>query len=237
MAYCGPLGGAHQFRPMHLPLGVGLLRPPPRIVPLGANETRLIPLVRTEDRYPISFFYYGAGCSDMFLRATRATLLLADDRIDATRQLTRSTAQAAKVLVDFCAHAIEHGALAALPRQLAGGLGAPGALARLDGVRAAVSGSGCLNTWLYGQLRERGLQTLLLNFEHGGGDTTGRRHDTKVEIVHLGALYGPNGDACDLRRTNQCYHCANSTRSLATCTQALRRAFQHRASVGRRPRP
>lgn len=218
--YCAPVGGAHQFRPMYVPPGVALLQPPPRIAPLAANETRFLPVMRTEDGYPVPFFYYAEGCSDLYVKATRATALLADDRVHAVRLLTRSAAQAAKVLADCCAHALERGALAALPVQLARPSRAPS----LDGVRSAVSGSGCLNAWLYGQMREQGLHTAVLNFEHAGGDVVGRRHDTKAEIVHVGPLYDPRGAACALRRVHGCYYCANATRSLATCTQTLERA-------------
>jgi hypothetical protein len=64
--YCGPLGGVHSYRPYKMPPGVGLLQPPPGIAPIGFNETRLLPVMRTEDDYPIHFFYYADGCSDLF---------------------------------------------------------------------------------------------------------------------------------------------------------------------------
>ncbi len=210
-AYCGALDAAHSYRPMYTPLGVGFTRPPPRIAPLGEDETRLVPVMRLEDHHPVRFFYYADGCSDMFLRANRSTALLADDRVHAVALLSKSSAEAERVLSDYCWHWIERGAGTVLPRQMS-----HSSQVDATGVRATISGSGCLNEWLYMAMALRGLHTLLLNYESPGA-SSGSMHTRKIEVIHTGPLYAADGSVCRVRTLKGCYYCANSTRSLAMC--------------------
>jgi hypothetical protein len=232
LAYCGPYGGAHVYRPIFVPDGVGLLRPPRRFRAFE-NVTRMIPVMRLEDHRSIHFFYYANGCSDMFIRADSRDALVAHDRIDALRRLANR--KTAKLLTTACAHAIETAAVQLMPALLL----RPSASVDITGIRASVTGSGCLNELLHGLMRERNLQTLVLNYEAPGSSTEETLFSRKTEVVYLGdTLYGADGKACAIRTLNKCWHCADSTLSRATCQGRLQmsrkltiRTADHRGCV------
>lgn len=214
--YCGPLSSVHSYRPMFAPPGIGLARPPMQVLPLGMNETRWIPVMRMEDHHPVRFFYLAEGCSDMHLKATRATTRVCLDRLDALRRIAPSHAVATRILNEYCEHQIEKAAAQFLPWQMASGTHIDGAQ-----LRAAVSNTGCLNEYLHRRMRDVNVDTLVLNYEVAGGAPAQGLTQRKIEIIHLGPLYGPNRAVCDVRTHEGCYYCSDSTLSRAMCHNNL----------------
>lgn len=216
--YCGPLDAQHHYRPMFAPHGVGFTSPPVQVPPLGPDETRMLPVMRIEDNYPIPFYYYADGCSDMYVRANRTTARVLHDRVHALRTLADTSTEASNALREYCRQILEDSAVHTLTRQL---LSSDNTV-DLTGIRSAISGSGCLNTWLYTRMKVRGIHTLVLNYENPGNDHTGAYSSRKIEVVHVGPLYGPDkSTACELRALDGCTYCAGSNRSLSMCSRAL----------------
>jgi hypothetical protein len=181
--YCGRYGGDHTYRPMYLPPGVGLLRPPPVFPPL-TNETRAVPVMRVEDDYPIPFYYWAEGCSDTFIRVNRGNALVAHDRVDAIRQLL-SYSQAHRVFIEHCRAEMGEAALHVFPRAML----ISGAWVDISAARTMITSTGCCNSILYTTMRRKGIKTLVLNFESPGGDTSGATNVKKTEIIHLGQQF------------------------------------------------
>ena len=207
---------------MFVPDHVGFLRPPKHFAPF-TNHTVAIPVLRTEDDYSIPFFYYGEGCSDMYIHANSSTGLVVHDRLDAIRRLgPRNTQKVSNHFLNWCEHAIERAAVKYI---------APTLLYHDThdthgdhaAIRAAVTGSGCMNEMVHQLMRQHDIETLVLNFEApgGGGDATLRTR--KTEIVYLGnKFYNASGDLCERRSFHACHCCAESTVSYQTCTGQLR---------------
>ena len=214
--YCGPLGGPHSYRPFLAPDGIGFLRPPRRFAPLN-NVSRLVPVLRKEDHHPMQFFYYGDGCSDTFIRVSERDGIVAHDRLDALRQLARHRAN--RILVDKCSHQIEYSSVKLLPHELL----TQSTSTDVTSVRSFVSGSGCLNEVTYQLMHQRGLSTLVLNFEAPGDNTDGTDFARKTEIIYLGTeFYDGRGTACTLHNYYGCFFCNNSVYSRATCQGRLK---------------
>ena len=212
-SYCSRYGGSYTYRPMFTPPGLGFLRPPPKF-PTLSNETLAVPVMRTEDEYPIPFYYWADGCSDTFIHVNKSTAFVAHDRIDAMRRLIPHS-QAMRFLVEYCRSEITDAGLQVLPRAILTTSG----FTDIDAARTVVSNTGCLNNIIYTTMRRRGLTTLVLNFESPGGDTSGAMYMKKAEIIHLGTrFYDSNGTECALKSINRCYFCANSSLSYATCS-------------------
>ena len=203
--YCGNRSGEHhQYGPRWLPDGLGLLRHPPRLLlPLPS----FLPVLREEDYEPEKFFYYAAGCSDLYIRAGR--YILANNRVDALVQIAAQ--RAPYVLEEHCsvelrrANRTARSVINALVNESAG---------QFAPVRILeVSGSGCLNAYLAQSMRMRGWTTLVLNFEPPGLFTRRSRWDErKAEIMLVGphALYSEDGKQCESAGVG-CLHCRSST--------------------------
>ena len=218
--YCGPYGGRHTYTPMFVPNGVGLLRPPKPFPPF-TNESTLVPVMRTEDHYPMHFFYFAEGCSDTYIRASASDAMVAYDRLDALRRLEPK--YASKILVDRCSHQIEASAVRYLPAALL----APNASTNVAGLRTAITGSGCLNDYMHILMATHDVVTLVLNYEAPGFTTDTTERARKTEIVYRGAdFYDAAGQPCALERRRGCYFCNNSIRSRATCNGTLHHALR-----------
>lgn len=215
--YCGPYSLKHKYRPMFVPLNVGLLRPPPRVRPFG-NNTIAIPLMRVEDSGAIQFYYFGEGCSDMYVFVNNRNALIAYDRIDALRQLAPRNKMTSQ-LSQHCTHQMETAGFQLLPGILARNSFSVSDVASLH---AVVTGSGCLNNYLHVLMKNKGIGTLVLNYESPGNERTGADVNKKIEIIHLGEeLYDAMGDPCILKKLNGCYYCLGSVLSFATCNGTL----------------
>ena len=207
-SYCGPFGGRYTYRPMFTPPGLGFLSVPLRF-PAFTKETQRVPVLRTEDHYSMTFFYYAEGCSDSYLLLNRTTTLVAHDRLDAVRRLGGSAAA-----LEYCEHTIERGAARLLPSLLLG----HGKHVDLSSVKTWVSGSGCLNDWLDRAMHRAGFDTLVLNYEAPGSSVEPSILHRKTEIIHRGrSFYDDNSQPCRLESHKGCYYCYNSTISRATC--------------------
>lgn len=217
--YCAPQGGANTYRPMFVPKDVGFLRPPRRIVPF-TNYTRLVPILRMEDNTPIHFLYYGQGCSDTYIRVNASNGLVVHDRIDAVRQLSRF--DSIKLLKSYCEHAVERAAVHLLAPMLLNHK----VYGDMTAIRGAVTGSGCLNEWVYRLMQMKGYDTLILNFEAPGDSTDGTMLSRKTEIIYTGnEFYDATGEPCTLETYRGCYFCRGSIYSRATCHGKLRLVF------------
>ena len=226
-SYCAPYGGVNTYKPFLLPAGIGLLRPP-RVFPPLANASRLVPVVRTEDYNPMHFFYYGEGCSDTFIRVSARDGMVAYDRLDALRKLAPH--RASKILLEKCSHQIETSAVQHLPWSLIG----ESSSADMSLMKAAVTGSGCLNEVTHLLMRTHSITTLVLNFEAPGSGIDSTERSRKTEIIYLGTeFYDARGAPCTLEQHEFCYYCNNSVYSRAACHGQLRRAMAPR----RRPAP
>ena len=216
--YCAPYGYANTYRPMFTPPAVGFLRPPRRF-PAFTNVTTRVPVLRTEDDLSIRFYYHGEGCSDTYIRVNTSNGLVAHDRLDAVRRM--SNANTAKAMGDRCAHAIELAAMQILPRTLT--TRSP-AYNDLKAIRSYVSGSGCLNELIHQLMRNKGIDTLVLNFEAPGASVDPTLTSRKTEIIYLGTdFYDANDAKCTLHNHHGCYFCANSTTTRKTCMGRLSR--------------
>ena len=215
--YCGPVGTTFSYRPMFVPPGVALKVLPPRMAPFRHNETRWLPVMRVEDGHPIHFFYYAHGCSDMYIRAHSSRVLIAHDRLEALRLMHRNEMSAGKMLAEHCEHQIERYAFTYLTRALASSI----RMLEPSTLRAAISGSGCLNNHIHTLMHSKRVQTLVLNYEVPGSGFDASDVRRKIEIIHLGELYGPNHTLCEPESMHGCLYCPNSTLSLATCTRTL----------------
>ena len=221
MLYCGPKSGVFSYVPMYLSKEVGLRRPAIRILPFG-NTTSAIPVMRFEDSLPIPFYYHASGCSDMFLHANRSNGLVVYDRIDAIFRLS-STRHATKMLSQWCNAELHRYSLAHIPRAIFPS-SATTTTSSLQAVRSLLSGSGCLNTPIYQAMRNRGIDTLVLNFEHPGGDMALHASQRKTEIIHIGnRLFDAHGEQCQIKSFDGCLYCKGSVLSLATCNGTLGR--------------
>jgi hypothetical protein len=203
--YCGNRSQQHPYPPRWLPDGLGLLRHPPRLVkPLPL----LLPVLREEDYEEQKFYYYAAGCSDLYIRVGQH--IVANNRIRALVQLVAAS-RAPRVLEKYCGPQLiraNHTAQDVLDALINEGGGYSVSLRILE-----VSGSGCLNVYLAQSMRTRGINTLLLNDEPPGLFTRwSRRDERKVEIMHLEphALYGEDGNVCESAGVG-CLHCRNGT--------------------------
>lgn len=198
---------------MFTPPGIGLRRTPVRLRALGVNETRWIPVMRMRDNHPVKFFYYARGCSDTYIRANASTARLAHDRIHALRLLTGSDALFYRSLGEWCKHWLEKGGVDLLLKPLLHNA----AHASVGATRAMISGSGCLNTRIFMLMREQQVETLILNYEVPGDYFDASTARRKIEIIHTGALYGADGNACAVRWHRNCMFCNNSTVSRRMC--------------------
>ena len=216
MTYCAPYGGSNTYRPMFVPEGVGLLRPPKPFPPLN-NISRLVPVLRTEDHHPMHFFYYGEGCSDTHIRVSSRDAMVAYDRLEALRILARY--RASKILIEKCSHQIELSSVKHLPWSILN----QSPSTDLSAVRTAVSGSGCLNEVTHLLMRSHNIVTLVLNYEAPGSFQDATERGRKIEIIYLGTeFYDTAGAPCTLDSHKGCYYCNNSIYSQATCKGILR---------------
>lgn len=214
--YCGPYGGSHTYRPMFIPAGVGLRRPPIKIPPF-TNATRAIPVMRTEDHYPIHFYYFAEGCSDLYIHATESTGLVVRDRVDAIRRLLPANL-ASKMLGEYCGHEMERAAMHLMPKAF---LATNGAM-DMRAARSIVTQTGCFNSLLFQTMHSKGMQVLVLNYESPGGDTSGSEITKKIEIIYTGdRYYDAAGRPCRLTPINGCHACEKSRVSAATCSGKL----------------
>ena len=200
LTYCSANNSYHTY---HLPRSVGLLPEPPNLTKVNLSW---IPVVHTRDAYPISFFHFAAGCSDLYIRPTKHMLAL--NRVDA---LFRLAPRKAYEHLRFHCHPSE--SLKAIHHVLSTPLLA--AHRKVPRPIAMLSGSGCLNLILYTLLESGGFDTLLLNDEFSGD---GLHRKAEVMQVHDAPLYDANGFECDFNRSMVCLHCGDRTpRTRLTC--------------------
>tara|TARA_B100000519_G_C14031257_1_gene338155 strand:+ start:181 stop:693 length:513 start_codon:yes stop_codon:yes gene_type:complete len=156
-------------------------------------------VLHTRDAHPIRFYYYAAGCSDLFLRPSRH--LLALNRVDA---LFRLTPNKAHEHLRYHCHPSEP--LKEIYRflrtpRLAAHHYVPHSIAML-------SGRGCLNDILYQHLEGGGYDVLVLNYEFAGD---GFHRKVEVMQVHDAPLFDKDGASCPFNRSMPCLHCGNRT--------------------------
>jgi len=198
--YCG---ANHSYRAYNLPRAVGLQPHPPN---LTHTNLSWLPVVHTRDAHPIRFYYYAAGCSDLFLRPARH--LLALNRVDALFRLAPK-------------HAHEHLRARCRPneplKEIYHFLRMPLVAAHHKVPRsiAMLSGQGCLNDIVYQFLEGGGYDVLVLNYEFSGD---GVYRKIEVMQVHDAPLFDQSGRACPFNRSMRCLHCGNRTPlTLQTC--------------------
>ena len=191
--YCSVNHSNHWY---NLPRAVGLQRHPPNLT--GSNLSWL-PVLHTRDVHPIRFYYYAAGCSDLFLRPSRH--LLALNRVDALFRL--SPKKAHEHLRFYCRAS---SALKAIYHYLRTPLLA--AHYKVPRSIAMLSGHGCLNDILYQHLEGGGYDVLVLNYEFAGD---GVHRKVEVMQVHDAPLFDKDGVSCPFNRSMRCLHCGNRT--------------------------
>ena len=221
LRYCSHnLTKAHTYHPLFLPRRAFLLRMPPSLSALDAE----VPVVHTEDRYPVPFYYYGEGCSDMYIHVQKYAIVF--NRVHALLVFKGNINGAADVLVSSCAS--ELAPLRSLPgyngttlmwmaRKVVRAMSASArASLRAPGKVATISSGACamhLNNYVYATMVDLGLDTVLLNCEFPGMPVRDP-NVCKAELIHRGrTLYDQWQRPCAPHPLDlPCAHCgANAT--------------------------
>jgi hypothetical protein len=222
LPYCShTLTKAHTYRPLFIPSRAFLLRMPPSLSKLDAT----VPVMHREDRYPVPFYYYGEGCSDMYIHVQKYAIVL--NRVHALFIFKGSTDSAADTLLSSCATEIAslrslpgyNGTLVWVARKVVRIMSTSvRASLRAPGKVATISSGVCsthLNNYVYATMVDLKLDTVLLNCEFPGIPAH-NNHVCKAELIHRGrTLYdrwnrpcGAHPHPLDL----PCAHCgANAT--------------------------
>ena len=224
LPYCSHnLTNAHTYRPLFLPKRAFLLRIPPTLSTLGSE----VPVVHTEDRYPVPFYYYGEGCSDMYIHVNRYAI--AFNRVHLLLVFKGTINGAADILFSKCARSL--GLLRSLPgyngtlmwvaRKVVRAMSISArASLRVPGEVAAISSGMCagrhLNNYVYATMVELRLDTVLLNCEFPGIPDH-IQQVCKAELIHRGrTLYDRRNRSCTPHPLDlPCAHCGADATPLA----------------------